>query len=146
MSSEASSSSHAPEPTLRVLVYSDDRNTRQNVRFGIGKRPDRDLPAVEFIECATHHAVTDQMDAGTVDVAIFDGEAVPAGGLGLARQYKNEIFRCPPILVLTGRPEDGWLGNWSQADAILTQPIDPVSLSRTFVELARQRMAVAPVK
>ena len=38
------------------------------------------------------------------------------GGLGLARQLKNEIFDCPPIIVLTGRPQDSWLAAWSQAD------------------------------
>ena len=42
------------------------------------------------------------MDAGGIDLAILDGEAVP-GGMGLCRQLKDEILRCPPILVLIGR-------------------------------------------
>ena len=43
---------------------------------------------------------------------VLDGEAVPAGGLGLARQVKDEIYGCPPVLVLIGRPQDSWLAAW----------------------------------
>ncbi|WP_442940076.1 hypothetical protein [Nocardioides sp. B-3] len=46
------------------------------------------------------------MDAGHIDPVILDGEAVPAGGLGIAKQLKDEIYQCPPVLVLTGRPRD----------------------------------------
>jgi hypothetical protein len=42
------------------------------------------------------------MDAGGIDLAILDGEAVP-GGMGLCRQLKDEVVRCPPILVLTAQ-------------------------------------------
>ena len=48
--------------------------------------------------------------------------------MGLARQLKDEIFRCPPILVLTGRPQDAWLASWSNADAVVSRPLDPVEL------------------
>ena len=44
------------------------------------------------------------MDAGGIALAILDGEAAPAGGMGIAKQLKDEIFNCPPVLVLTGRP------------------------------------------
>lgn len=127
------------ERPVRVLVYSDDRNTRASVRFAIGKRPDRALPAMEFHECATHDAVIKALDAGAVDVAILDGEATPSGGMGLARQAKNEVYRCPPILVLTGRPQDAWLATWSRAEVALPHPIDPVALARATVELVKQR-------
>ena len=132
------------ERSLRVLVYSDDRNTRDKVKFGIGKRPERDLPPVEFVECATHHAVIGQLDNGGIDVVILDGEAVPAGGMGLARQLKDEIYQCPPILVLTGRVQDAWLATWSRAEAVVPHPIDPIALVRAFVGLARSRTQAQP--
>lgn len=128
---------------IRVLVYSDDRNTRDAVRFGIGKRPDRDLPEIEYVECATHQAAIKLFDAGDLDVAILDGEAVPSGGMGLARQVKDEIYRCPPVLVLIGRPQDAWLATWSRADAVLSHPIDPVALCRAALGLIRRRLGVA---
>ena len=58
---------------------------------------------------------------------MLDGEATPIGGLGLCRQLKNEIFHCPPILVLTGGPQDGWLAAWSQADLAVPHPLDPIA-------------------
>ena len=68
---------------------------------------------------------------------ILDGEAVPAGGLGIARQMKDEIYQAPPVLVLTGRPQDAWLATWSRADAALPHPIDPLRLAEIVIDLAR---------
>ena len=104
-------------PRLRVLVYSDDVNTRDEVMLALGTRPHPDLPEVEYVEVATEPVVIQHMDTGTIDLAILDGEAAPAGGLGIARQLKDEIFECPPVLVLVGRPQDAWLATWSRADA-----------------------------
>jgi DNA-binding response OmpR family regulator len=124
---------------MKVLVYSDDTHTRAEVVAALGKRPHPDLPEIEYVECATEPVVIDTMDAGGVDLAILDGEAVPAGGLGIARQLKDEIYRCPPLLVLTGRPEDGWLATWSRADAAVPHPIDPIVLAETVIGLLRAR-------
>ncbi len=131
---------------MKVLVYSDDRTTRDAVRFALGKRPATDLPELEYIECATEPAVIATMDAsnspgGGIDLAILDGEAVPAGGLGIARQLKDEIYRCPPLLVLIGRPQDAWLATWSRADAAVSHPLDPVRLAEAVAELLRARLA-----
>lgn len=140
MSADAS-----PRP-LRILVYSDDRNTRDAVKFAIGRQPERDLPPVEFHECATYPAVVKALDAGGIDVVIVDGEAAPTGGMGISRQLKDEIFRCPPVLLLTGRADDAWLATWSRADAAVPYPIDPLALCRATVELARRRLAVFPAR
>jgi hypothetical protein len=123
--------------SLTVLVYSDDADTRAEVMMGLGKRPHRDLPPLEFVECATEPVVIQRMDAGGLDAAILDGEAVPAGGMGIARQLKDEIYRCPPLLVLTGRVDDAWLATWSRADAVVPHPIDPLVLADVFVRLMR---------
>ena len=80
---------------------------------------------------ATEPVVLQQMDSGRIDLAILDGEAVPAGGMGIAKQLKDEIYRCPPILVLTGRPQDAWLATWSRAEAAVPHPIDPLQLAET---------------
>jgi len=57
---------------------------------------------------------------------------------------KDEIFRCPPILVLTGRVQDNWLANWSRADAAVPHPLDPFVLAETVAELMRRRRAELP--
>ena len=132
------------ERPLKVLVYSDDRTTRESVRLALGKRPAADLPVLEYVECATEPAVIKTMDKGGIDLAILDGEAVPAGGMGIARQLKDEIFQCPPVLVITGRPQDAWLATWSRAEAAVSHPIDPIRLAEVTADLLRQRLAKLP--
>ncbi|MEU5807069.1 MULTISPECIES: hypothetical protein [unclassified Streptomyces] len=128
--------------TARVLVYSDDANTRQQVRLAAGRRPAADLPPVEFTECATLPAVLAELDAGGIDVCVLDGEAVPAGGMGVCRQIKDEVFRCPPVLLLMGRPQDAWLATWSRADAAVTLPVDPVEFADALARLLRARLSL----
>lgn len=131
------------DATVTVLVYSDDRNTREQVRLALGRRPAADLPAVEYLECATVPAVLAAVDRGGVDLCVLDGEAVPAGGMGVCRQLKDEVYQCPPVLVLIGRPQDSWLATWSRADAATAHPIDPVALASAAAELLRQRRALS---
>lgn len=126
--------------TLKVLVYSDDVHTREQVILALGRRPHPDLPEVEYVEIATEPVVIQNMDAGGIDLAILDGEAVPAGGLGIAKQLKDEIYQCPPLLVLIGRPHDAWLATWSRADAAVPHPIDPIQLCDAAVALLRTRV------
>jgi DNA-binding response OmpR family regulator len=130
----------ASSPTVKVLVYSDDANTRNQVVLALGPRPHPDLPKVEYVEVATEPMVIEHMDSGVIDLAILDGEAVPAGGMGIARQLKDEIFDCPPVLVLTGRVEDAWLATWSRAEAAVPHPIDPMRLADVVVRLLRARV------
>ena len=125
---------------LQVLVYSDDVNTRQQVMLALGSRPHPDLPELEYVEVATEPVVLANMDAGHIDLAILDGEAVPAGGLGIAKQLKDEIYDCPPVLVLTGRPQDAWLATWSRAEAACPHPLDPVQLAESVISLLRSRV------
>ncbi|MEU3842597.1 hypothetical protein AB0E88_21500 [Streptomyces sp. NPDC028635] len=131
-------------PTATVLVYSDDSNTREQVRLATGRRPAPDAPVVEFIECATPEAVLREMDKGGIDACVLDGEAVPMGGMGMCRQLKDEIFQCPPVLVLIARPQDAWLATWSRADAAVALPVEPVEFAGALASLLRtERLASA---
>ena len=127
-------------PRLKILVYSDDSSVRQQVIIALGRRPHPDLPEVEYVEVATEPVVIQNMDSGQISLAILDGEAVPAGGMGIAKQMKDEIFQCPPIVVLTGRPQDAWLATWSRAEAAVLHSIDPILLGEAVVELLRSRL------
>ncbi|MBT2525708.1 hypothetical protein J7E91_09740 [Streptomyces sp. ISL-99] len=127
--------------TATVLVYSDNANTREQVRLAAGRRPAADVPPVEFLECATLPAVLKALDEGGVDVCVLDGEAVPAGGMGVCRQIKDEIFNCPPVLLLIGRPQDSWLATWSRAESAVTLPVDPVEFADALAALLRRRLA-----
>ena len=109
------------------------------MRTAVGRRPAPDAPRIDWVECATNAEVVEQIDLGGIDLVILDGEAQPTGGMGLARQFKYEIDDCPPIIVLVARPQDGWLASWSLADAVISQPLDPVTAAA-----GRRRAAAAP--
>ena len=122
---------------LKLLVYSDNARTRDKVRSALGKRVHPDLPELSYLDVATAPVVVSTIDQGGIDLAILDGEATPTGGLGLAKQLKDEVAKCPPILVLTGRPDDAWLAKWSQAEAAVPHPIDPIALGEAVASLLR---------
>jgi DNA-binding response OmpR family regulator len=122
---------------LRVLVYSSNARTREQVMLALGKRVHPEVPDLSYLEVATAPVVIGHMDAGEIDLAILDGEATPVGGLGIAKQLKDEIEHCPPILVLTGRRDDAWLAKWSRAEAAVPHPIDPIALGEAVVGLLR---------
>jgi DNA-binding response OmpR family regulator len=136
----AHSDSTAATP-LRVLVYSDDISTRSDIITALGRRPHPDLPPVDYVEVATEPVVWQHLDVGDIDLAILDGEAVPAGGMGIARQMKDEIYQAPPALVISGRPQDAWLATWSRAEAAVPHPIDPMQLVDTVIRLLRARVS-----
>lgn len=129
----------------RVVIYSDDSSVRAAVKAALGSKLSSDL-LVETIEFATADALrqyVDQTDAkGQVraDLFILDGEAAPEGGLGVARQLKDEVFNCPPSIVLIARQSDSWLAAWSRAEASLQHPVDAFALAKTATELLRARL------
>ncbi|MEU7701366.1 hypothetical protein [Streptomyces sp. NPDC039028] len=123
--------------TVPVLLYSSDADVRAGVRTAVGRRPAPDVPPVVFVECATLPAVLRTLETVRIGACVLDGEAVPLGGMGVCRQIKDEVFACPPVLVLIGRPQDVWLARWSRADAVVTLPPDPVETAAALAELLR---------
>ena len=126
---------------MKVVVYSHDADVRSRIRLAIGRRPAPDVPEAEVIEVATQAALIRLLDRGGTDVMVLDGEAHPAGGMGICRQAKDEVYDCPPVLLIIGRPDDGWLATWSRADAVISHPIDPKALAQALAGLMRQRAA-----
>jgi DNA-binding response OmpR family regulator len=124
---------------VKVVVYSHDADTRAQIRLAIGSRPEPDAPDAEIVECATAPALFRLLDERGADVMVLDGEAQPAGGMGVCRQTKDEIYECPPVLLITGRADDGWLATWSRADAVISHPIDPRQLARELSQLMQRR-------
>lgn len=119
----------------RVLLYSDDRTVREQVRLAVGPRLHAGAPDIVWSEAATPAAVVDRADNETWDLLVLDGEADQAGGMGLCRQLKNEVYECPPVLVLTGRPEDAWLASWSLADGVVSRPLDAINVQEAVAKL-----------
>jgi DNA-binding response OmpR family regulator len=143
MSPDVMSSSAAPRPDEQtVLVFSDDPAFRERVRLAVGRRPAPDVGRVNYLEAATGAEVIAAVDAGGVDLIVLDAEAQPTGGMGICRQLKNEIEDCPLICAVLARSDDRWLATWSQADATLTHPLDPLRAAEVVAGLLRRRAGV----
>jgi DNA-binding response OmpR family regulator len=132
---------------LRIVVYSDDITVRAHIAAALGSRVAPDLAPHVITEFATGPALRLYVDGQArkgelgIDLFILDGEAAPEGGMGIARQLKDEVFNCPPVLVITARKEDAWLATWSRAEANVLHPIDPFTLAETVADLLRASIA-----
>jgi DNA-binding NarL/FixJ family response regulator len=119
---------------VTVLVYSSHEATRARVMTALGRSPAPGL-IVEYLEAADGDQVVSFCDAGGIDLAILDGEAAPSGGMGLARQLKDELDSPPPVLLLVGRRDDAWLATWSRAEGVVAHPIDAVQIAQAVTSL-----------
>ena len=125
------------ERSMRVLVFSHKAEVREAIVNAVGRRPAADLGRVDYVEASGIADVLAEVDAGGIDLAILDGEAQPTGGIGLCRQLKHELEDCPPIVVAVRRKDDRWLATWSQADAVLVHPLDPLTSAETVADVLR---------
>jgi DNA-binding response OmpR family regulator len=135
----------AKERKYSIVLYSDDVTVREAVIGALGSKVSPDMAdhvIHQFATAAALRLFVDAKKVGTdspIDLFILDGEAVPEGGIGMARQLKDEVFNCPPVMVITGRKEDAWLAAWSRAEANVLHPVDPFTLSHTVADLLRAR-------
>ncbi len=131
------------EPTVTnqsytVLLYSDKPEVRDRIRQAIGVRPAAGM-TVTYEDAATYDDCIALVDHTEIDLLILDGEAQPAGGIGIARQLRDEVDNCPPICVVIARTADRWLAAYAKVDATLVHPLDPMTTGRTVAEILRKR-------
>ncbi|HWA67441.1 MAG TPA: hypothetical protein VG899_13860 [Mycobacteriales bacterium] len=136
---------HAPaEPRrLTVLVYASNPQTTDRVVRALGEHPSPEV-AIDVVAVATDRETMARLDAGGIDLAILDGEAAPSGGMGVARQIKDEIDAPPPVVLLVARRDDAWLASWSRAEAVVPLPVDPVTLAGAVNSLIEGLPDLAP--
>ncbi|GAB3132812.1 response regulator transcription factor [Tsukamurella serpentis] len=118
-----------------VLVYSSNARHRAEIVAALGSRPAAGGPVIEIVQAATAPSVLALLAADPFALAVLDGESSPVGGLGLARQVRDEVDPCPPLLVITARSADAWLARWSHADASVSHPLDPFELAAAAARL-----------
>jgi DNA-binding response OmpR family regulator len=121
-----------------VLLYSNDAAVRDRIRLAIGRRPAADL-RIEFVDATTWEECRRLLDEYEIDLMVLDGEAAPAGGLGIARQTKDEYADPPPTCVVIARAADRWLAAFAQVDYTLMYPLDPVTTGQAVAGMLRAR-------
>ena len=126
-----------------MLVYASNAATRARVirrsvstRAWAGDRRRRDR--------ARDEAAIARLDAGGIDLAILDGEAAPTGGMGLARQLKDELDDRRRCVLLVGRRDDAWLATWSRAEAVVSAPDRRRQLAEAVTSLIGACPTLAP--
>lgn len=130
-----------------ILVYSHRPEVREAIINAVGRRPAPDVGRVTFREAGGVADVLAACDAGEVDLAILDGEAQPTGGLGLARQLRDDLVDGGPSVVVTvRRRDDRWLGTWSRADAVLVHPLDPLETAEVVAQVLRDAGTRLPAR
>ncbi|MCI4061870.1 hypothetical protein MRQ36_04520 [Micromonospora sp. R77] len=125
-----------------VLLYSDDPQVRDRMRLAVGTRPAPGLE-IEFVEAADYAECVRLVDDYEIDLLLLDGEASPGGGLGIARQIKDDRADAPPTCLVIARAADRWLAAYAQVDATLMHPLDPVTTGTTVAEVLRRTPAAA---
>ena len=114
--------------TVRAVVYSDDNSLCRYVAGSLGS-----TTRLEFVD--SYPALLARMTLGGVALVILDGDATPAGGVDVARQLKDRIGDCPPILLVVARAADAWLALMSRADATVGPGRDPLALAAAVSRL-----------
>jgi DNA-binding response OmpR family regulator len=137
---------------LSIVIYSDDSTVRQSLRTALGARLSPEFPENEIHEFATADALrlfaveSNRENRKKISLFILDGEATPEGGLGLAKQLKDELFNCPPTIVVVARSQDAWLAGWSRADGVITHPIDPFTIGKTVISVFSKAGSLATAR
>ena len=125
-----------------IAIYSDDSTVRKSVIQALGKRLTPESAEHSICEFATADALRSHLSKGKkIDLFILDGEATPEGGMGIAKQLKDEVFNCPPVLLIVARAQDAWLAGWSRADSIISHPVDPFTVANKAGSLLSLRIS-----
>lgn len=137
------SSTQGPNGPVSIVIYSSDADVRAHVRGAIGDSIDG--AEVRWQDVATFDALEQLANNNKYNLLILDGETHKVGGMGAARELKNAIYNCPPILLLTGRAQDAWLASWSLADGAVPRPLDAFELQEAVRQLLTQDLVVSDI-
>ncbi|WP_371176792.1 hypothetical protein ABYF34_06370 [Buchananella felis] len=128
--------------SVNLLIFSDDVTVREAIITAVGRRAGKGLPTVEWTQCATADGVRLALAEKEFAVLVLDAESPKLGGMGLAKELNQEMDNCPPVLLLVARQQDEWLGQWSGAAAIVSEPFDSIEMQETIAALLRQRLGL----
>ncbi|MEW6911058.1 two-component system response regulator [Trueperella pyogenes] len=123
------------DASVEILVYSDNRDTRNEVMQAVGRRVGKGLASINWTESATWEGAYLKVEENHYDLLILDGEAAKLGGIGFGKMVRDELVADMPYIVLIGRPQDEWLARVSAPNAILSLPIDARELSAAVADI-----------
>lgn len=121
---------------MRVLIVSPDPHERQRAASALDLEAD-----IEVVEAAGGAHAGELLRTTGFDVIVIDGDLQPKGGFSwlyeLRAQAQMQGIHRPPAVVMTARPQDGFLADWSGAEAVVRKPVDGFRVRDVVVELGR---------
>ena len=124
--------------SIEALVFSDDVEVREAVISGVGIQASKDTPRITWHEAATMFGVVELVKEHDFAFLVLDAETQKHGGMGIAKELENTFDKVPPIIFLTARQQDAWLATWAGAAAIVTAPLDPLTLQETVARVLNE--------
>lgn len=120
--------------TINILVYSDNRDVRNDVMRGLGRKVGKGGPAINWTESATPEgAMTKIKDAfesdNKFDLMVLDAETPKLGGIGIGKMVRDEVDPDAKFVILIARPQDEWLARVSKPNGILPYPVNGKELT-----------------
>jgi DNA-binding response OmpR family regulator len=121
---------------VKALLVSSSPAVRENMAVAVAAVQRRTGEPLEFFEATNGELAVRAAWREGADVVVADEMASRAGAFAMARDLRGAEEPFPGVIViLLDRPQDGWLANWSGADAWFVKPFDPFELADTMVEL-----------
>lgn len=121
--------------SVKVLLYSDDVDTRRAVMDAIGVRPAPDKPRIEWVESATAAGAVAKFAEHDFAALVLDGETKKIGGMALLRQLTAEFDAVPPSMILIARPQDEWLARFAGTEVVVPTPLTPNVLRESLAKI-----------
>lgn len=122
---------------MRVLIVSPEPHERARAASALDLEAD-----VEVVEAGGGREADDLLRGTGFDVLVIDGDLQPKGGFSwlyeLREQARLQGTQRPPAVVMTARPQDGFLADWSGAEVVLPKPVDGFRMRDAVVALGRR--------
>jgi DNA-binding NarL/FixJ family response regulator len=119
--------------TRDVLIASDSRNVRDEVRAVLGARD------YTVREVNTGALVVRAVQERTPDLLVCDFQIGNMGGMAITLELRLEEsggrLDHVPVLLLVDRRPDVFLARRSEAEGFLVKPLDPIRLRRAVTAL-----------
>ena len=100
------------EETVRILVFSDDKDKRAAVINGVGVRASKGHAPHRMGGNSHRLRRARRVRPAGFAALILDAETKKEGGMSVAQDLQETREDVPPIIFLTARAQDEWLATW----------------------------------
>jgi CheY-like chemotaxis protein len=122
---------------VRVLVVSEDPIERLRAVSALSLRSEIEVEEADSAQQLRRRVLD---EGAAFDILVVDGDLRPRGGYEAVYDLRARAelggIDLPPAVILTERPQDGWLADWAGAAAVHTKPVDPFALADEVRALA----------